>query len=138
MKRFYEVTSEGNIIRRDLYEGDCYCGTAITSRTADDHCIVDDSKPTAKGGLARLFTAEAIDAGVKAGKLFFTLEDAMAKSAPLWDAFFGPNDKWQVIGVFDNVEVVYRSEPMGKAEAKAALEECCDSIYTKYSIHKVK
>lgn len=46
-------------------------------------------------------------------------------------------EKWVVYGVFDNVEVVYKSEPMSKADAETKLSRCCDSIYTKYFIRKV-
>jgi hypothetical protein len=50
----------------------------------------------------------------------------------------GIEEKWVVYGVFDNVEVVYKSEPMSKAAAETKLSQCCDSMYTKYFIRKVE
>lgn len=48
------------------------------------------------------------------------------------------NESWVIYGVFDNVEVVYKSEPMSKEEAELKLSRFCNSIYTEYFIRKVE
>lgn len=137
MKKFYEVTFEGTIERYNFAQPDRYYYTCITKCSDDDHRIVDDSAPTDRRSM-RILNKEGIEDGINRGIFFLNLQDALAKSEVLWNEYFAPDAKWCVYGVFDNVEVTYKSEPMSKTEAKAKLAQCCDSIYTKYFIRKVE
>lgn len=138
MKKFYEVIYNGAIVRYDLAKQDCYYSTVITKRGDNDERIIDGIVKTRKGCSTRLLVSETINKGIADGVFFTSLDAAINKSDKLWDDFFAPNGKWCVIGVFDNVEVTYRSKPMSKKEAKDELSSCVDSYYTKYSLVKAE
>ena len=139
MKKFYEVEKPtGAIIRYDLAKQDYYYSTTITKCSDDFHRIVDDSVPTKIRGCRRWLTKETIEDCIERGTFFLNLEDAMAKSEGLWNEYFGPDDKWCVIGVFDNVEITYKSLPMSRKEAESELSRCVNSCYTKYSLVKAR
>lgn len=136
-KIFYEVLNNGAIVKYQEDKPDYYLNKTITFRNEDDSWGLDENIPFT-GGCRIWLVPENIQERIRGGNFFHSLDDAIAKSKVLWDEFFAPNALWEVIEVFDNVELKVISEPMPKVEAKKVLASYTNSQYTKYSIRVAK
>lgn len=141
MKLFYNVLYNGNILRYDLAKeylhSKWYYFTSIIEDNEADEWILIDNAPTSKLGMKEL-SDTYISNEIKNGRFFLNLEDAIVKSKRLWEQYFAPNAMWQVVEIFDDVEVTPKSKPMPKIEAKQELKKYKNRPYVSYEIRKVK
>ena len=141
MKTFYSVIYNGNILRYDLakedHYGKWYYSTSMVTKNEADEWIFIDNAPTSTLGITDLSDGY-ISEQMKKGKFFLNIEDAIVCSKKLWDIHFAPNAMWQVVEVFDDVEVTPKSKPMPKVEAKRELKKYKNRPYVSYEIRVVK
>ena len=142
MKTFYSVEWNGVLIRWDLVEenevtGKWYNRTHLLESNDADEWLLKENKPKITIGRCNL-SDTFITEQIENGKFFLNLEDATVKSKEYWDVFFAPNAMWQVVEIFDNVEVTPKSKPMPKAEAKRELKKYKSRPYVSYEIRVVK
>lgn len=142
MKIFYSVEWNGVLIRWDLVEeckvtGKWYNRTRLLESNEADEWVLKENKPIIGIGRTNL-SDNYIAENIKKGKFFLNIEDAIAKSKEYWEVFFAPNAMWQVVEIFDNVEIIPKSKPMPKVEAKRELEKYKNRPYVSYEIRVVK
>lgn len=142
MKTFYSVEWNGVLIRWDLVEenevtGKWYNRTHLLERNDADEWLLKENKPETTIGRCNL-SDTYITEQIKKGKFFLNIEDAIVKSKEYWDVFFAPNAMWQVVEIFDDVEIIPKSKPMPKVEAKRELEKYKNRPYVSYEIRVVK
>lgn len=141
MKTFYSVIYNGNILRYDLakedHYGKWYYSTPMVTKNEADEWIFVDNAPTSKFGVTELSDTYILEQ-IKNGRFFLNLEDAIMRSKRLWEEHFAPNAMWQVVEIFDNVEVTPKSKPMPKIEAKQELKKYKNRPYVSYEIRVVK
>lgn len=138
-KSFYEVFYNGNILRYDLAredeKGKWYYRTSIVEKNiADEWILVKDAK-TFTVGMCNLSDGYVLSQ-LEKEEFFLNLEDAIPKSKRLWEQHFAPNALWQVVEIFDDVEVKPKSLPMSKVDAKRELERYRNRPYVSYEIRK--
>lgn len=142
MKTFYSVEWNGVLIRWDLVEenevtGKWYNRTHLLESNDADEWLLKENKPKITIGRCNL-SDTYITEQIKKGKFFLNIEDAIVKSKKYWDVFFAPNAMWQVVEIFDDVEVIPKSKPMPKVEAKRELKRYKNRPYVSYEIRVVK
>ena len=141
MKTFYSVLYNGNILRYNLakedHHGKWYYSTSIIEKNEADEWILVDNAPTSKLGMTNL-SDTYISGQIKNEKFFLNLEDAIVRSKRLWEQHFAPNAMWQVVEIFDDIEVIPKSKPMPKLEAKQELKKYKNRPYVSYEIRRVK
>lgn len=141
MKQFYSVEWNGVLIRWDLVEeckvtGKWYNRTHLLESNEADEWVLKENKPIIGLGRTNL-SDNYIAENIKKGKFFLNLEDAIVWSKKLWEEHFAPNAMWQVVEIFDDVEVKPISKPMPKVDAKRELEKYKNRPYVSYEIQKV-
>lgn len=139
MERFYRVEYNGVILRHEkCQDEEGYYGTSIMVRNDDDRWEIDIDKPTFTIG-RYCMGDETIRKNIADGKFFIDIEDAIEKSKPLWEKTFGsPDDLWEVIEIFDDVEIKVISKPMSKRLAKEEKSKYKNRYLVHYDIRKYK
>lgn len=140
MERFYSVEWNGSIFRWDLIKnskdkGKWYYQTSLMKRNEADEWILNPDEPTFVLGKINL-SDRYILAKIDEGKFFPLLEDAIPLSKELWEKYYAPKSLWEVIEIFDNVEIKVISKPLSRAEAKKELEKYKHRPYVSYEIRK--
>ena len=140
MGRFYSVEWNGNILRWDLSknsedEGKWYYQTSLMKRNEADEWILNPDEPTSMLGTINL-SDRYISEKINEGKFFIRLEDAIPLSKELWEKYYAPKSLWEVIEIFDNVEIKVKSKPLSRAEAKKELKKYKNRPYVSYDIRK--
>ncbi len=140
MKTFYSVEWNGGLFRWDLakedHYGKWYYRTSLLELNEADEWKFIDNVQTSMWGISNL-SDEFISEKIMNGKFFLNIEDAKVRSKKLWDTHFAPNDMWQVVEIFDDVEIKPISKPMPKVQAKKELEKHINRPYVSYEIRKV-
>ena len=141
MKTFYSVLWNGVLIRWDLVEdnkvtGKWYNQTYLLESNEGDEWLLKENKPKITIGRCNL-SDTYITEQIEKGEFFLHIEDAIIKSKELWEIHFAPNAMWQVVEIFDNVEVTPKSKPLPKVEAKRELKKYKNRPYVSYEIRKV-
>ena len=140
MRKFYSVEWNGSIFRWDLIKnskdkGKWYHQTSLMKRNEADEWILNPDEPTSILGKINL-SDKYILAKIDAGKFFLLLEDAIPLSKELWENYYAPKSQWEVIEIFDNVEIKVISKPLSRVEAKRELEKYERRPYVSYEIRK--
>ena len=131
---FYEVTREGFLIRYDWVRDNSWASTYLNVQNENDDWQIDPNKPSKKTGGLRVLVSQTMEDMYQRGNGFWSLKDAMIESKRRWEEKYPPNALWQVIEIYDNVEVTWRSKPLPRGEAKKLFSRCNNSIYTSYRI----
>ena len=137
---FYEVTEEGFLIRYDWVEDNSWAGTYLNVKNENDEWQIDPNKPSRKTGLLRKLVSQTMEDMYQRGTGFWNLKDAMTESKRRWEEKYPPNALWQVIEIFDNVEVTWKSEPLPRGEAKKlfSIYNNRNRLYTSYGLVRAK
>lgn len=133
---FYEVTREGFLIRYDWVRDNSWASTYLNVRNENDDWQIDPNKPSKKTGGLRMLVSQTMESMYQRGNGFWNLKDAMKESKRRWEEEYPPNALWQVIEIFDNVEVTWKSEPLPRGEAKKLFSRYNNrnSLYTSYRL----
>lgn len=134
---FYEVTNEGFLIRYEWVMDNSWADTYLNVKNDNDEWEIDPNKPTQKTGLLRMLVPKTMESMYQNGVGFWSLKDAMIESKRRWEEEYPPNALWQVIQIFDNVEVTWKSKPLPRGEAKKLLsmyDKKNHSLYTSYRL----
>lgn len=140
MERFYSVEWNGGIYRWDLIknskdEGKWYRQTSLMKRNEADEWILNPDEPTSVLGKINLSDNYVLEK-MNEGKFFPRLEDAIPLSKELWEKYYAPKSLWEVIEIFDDVEIKVISKPLSRAEAKRELRKYQNRPYVSYDIRK--
>ena len=136
---FYEVTSEGFLIRYEWVKDNSWASTYLNVQNENDDWQIDPNKPSEKTRSLRRLVSQTMEDMYQRGNGFWSLKDAMIESKRRWEENYPPNALWQVIEIYDNVEVTWRSKPLPRGEAKKLLSRYNNnSIYTSYRLVLVK
>jgi hypothetical protein len=131
---FYEVNKRGLITKYEWYQKNWWAYTILNVSNENDEWQVDPNKPTKKTGSFRILVPQTMENIYQSGDGFWSLKDAMKESKRRWEEEYPPNALWQVIEIFDNVKVTWKSEPLPRGEAKKLFSRCNNSLYTSYSL----
>ena len=104
-------------------------------RNEADEWILNPDEPTfvlGKINLSDKYISEKIDEG----EFYPRLEDAIPLSKELWEKYYAPKSLWEVIEIFDNVEIKVLSKPLSRTEAKRDLGKYKHRPYMSYEIRK--
>lgn len=139
MEEFYEVLWNGSIHRYNKVEtkekGNWYHCTNLMVRNDNDDWAIDINKPTCTLG-RRCLSDNYISKHFKDKTFILTIDDCIEKSKKLWDDYYAPKAMWQVVEIFDDVEVKPISKPLPRIEAKRELEKYKNRPYVSYDIRK--
>lgn len=141
MKTFYSVLWNGVLLRWDLVEdnkvtGKWYNQTHLLESNEADEWLLKENKPKITIGRCNL-SDTYITKQIEKREFFLHIEDAIIKSKELWEIHFAPDAMWQVVEIFDDVEVTPKSKPLPKVEAKRELKKYKNRPYVSYEIRKV-
>lgn len=131
---FYIVTNEGLLIRYEWVKDYIWADTCLNVKNENDEWQIDPNKPSRKTGGGRVLVPKTMEDIYQKGDGFWSLKDAMMESKRRWEKNYPPNALWQVIEVFDNVKVTWKSEPLPRGEAKKLFSKCNNSLYTSYRL----
>lgn len=131
---FYEVTDIGLLIRYEWVKDYTWAYTTLNVNNENDEWQIDPNKPRRTTGGGRVLAPQTMEDMYQRGMGFWSLKDAMIESKIRWENNYPPNALWQVIEIFDNVEVTWKSEPLPRGEAKKLFSKCNNSQYTSYRL----